>query len=347
MAEDVFVGVEGNAGVIRLTRPKAINALTPEMIGTIVDALTDWADDDTIKIVLIEGEGDKGFCAGGDVRTMRDLVLAGREARVFDFFAAEYEMNGVISGYDKPIIALQHGVVMGGGIGLSSHARYRLATTTSQFAMPEAAIGFFCDVGVNAILYQAPEARALAFLLSGQSVGAADAIALGLADVAVPPKALASIRARLIEAARASEPDTAISAIMGGESVNAGVAGFCLFANSLTGAFSKPETSEIIAELHEIGIDGDPGASAMAERMAAHCPTSLEAIVLSHRQARRLRDTKAVLEMDLRLARHMALRPDFAEGVRAVLVDKDRAPKWEPAKLQAVDRKTLEGLISG
>src|SRR5690554_2938189 len=206
MAEDVLIGVEGNAGVIKLNRAKAINALTPEMIGTIVDALTDWANDDTIKIVLIEGEGEKGLCAGGDVRATREAALSGQEDRISDFFASEYEMNGVISGYDKPIIALQHGIVMGGGIGISSHARYRIATTASRFAMPEAAIGFFCDVGVNAILYQAPQTRALAFLLSGESIGVADAIALGLADIAVEALGLAAIRGRLIEAGRASEP---------------------------------------------------------------------------------------------------------------------------------------------
>lgn len=345
MGEFVRIGVEGGAGIITLDRPKAINALNLDMVDEILDALALWADQDRIKIVLIEGAGEKGLCAGGDVRLARELMLAGERDRVVEFFANEYRMNGMIAGYEKPIIALQHGIVMGGGIGISSHARYRIATTGSRFAMPEAAIGFFSDVGVNAILYQTPQAQALAFLLSGESIGAADAIALGLADVAVDPREVKSIRHRLIEAARASEPDTAISAILGGESVNTGPAGFYALADSLSEAFVHERVGDIVAHLSQIGEDGDPGAAVMAAAMARHCPTSLEAIAMSHRKARRLRDVTKVLEVDLRLARFLTARSDFDQGVRAVLVDKDRNPRWDPAGFDDVDIDELEQVI--
>jgi enoyl-CoA hydratase/carnithine racemase len=170
MSADVEIGVDGRAGIITLNREKAINALTGQMIATISIALEDWEDDPAIAMVLIEGRGDKGLCAGGDVRAAREMVIAGKSGEVLAYFEDEYRMNGLIATYAKPIVALQHGFVMGGGIGLSSHARYRIATHTSRFAMPEAAIGFFSDVGVNAILYQTPEHRALAFLMIGTAV---------------------------------------------------------------------------------------------------------------------------------------------------------------------------------
>ena len=348
MDNDIAIGVEDACGVIRLERPQAINALTPDMIGAVLDALHDWADDPRIGAVLIEGAGEKGLCAGGDVRLTREMALAGKRREVFAFFADEYEMNGLIATYDKPIVALQHGIVMGGGIGVSSHARYRVATREARFAMPEAAIGFFCDVGVNALLYKAPQARALAFLMSGQPVGAADAIALGLSDAAVEPANLAATRNRLVEAAQASEPDTAIAAIIQGESVDPGAAQFCDLADTLETIFLADDVQDILEHLLDFSEDGDPGAAALNAAIVRHCPTSLAAIVASHRLARRQRDVKAILATDLALARYLSMRSDFAEGVRAVLVDKDRAPKWAPARIDDVDRAALtEILLTG
>ena len=356
--DEISTSIEGACGVIRLTRPKAINALSADMIGAVRYALDEWDENEDVRAVLIEGEGEKGLCAGGDVRRTREMAMAGETRTVFSFFADEYDMNGLIATCRKPIVAFQHGVVMGGGIGISSHARYRIATPTSRFAMPEGAIGFFCDVGVNAILYKASEARALAFpvllttadqvlafLLSGQTVGAADAIALGLTDTVVPEDALAGLRARVIEAAQAGDPDTAIAALIQSESVDAGQADFCGLADSLAPVFAATNAEKIVEGLLDWSEDGDPGAAALHASIARHCPTSLVAIVLSHRQARHKRDVRAILDDDLALARYMAMRPDFAEGVRAVLVDKDRAPQWAPERLADVDTGALERVL--
>tara|TARA_R100000365_G_scaffold1542_1_gene5220 strand:- start:13605 stop:14687 length:1083 start_codon:yes stop_codon:yes gene_type:complete len=345
LMDEISISIEGGCGIIRLTRPRAINALSAEMIGAVRYALDEWDENDDVRAVLIEGEGEKGLCAGGDVRRTREMAMAGDTRPVFSFFADEYDMNGLIATYRKPIVALQHGIVMGGGIGISSHARYRIATPSSRFAMPEAAIGFFCDVGVNAILYQASEARALAFLLSGQTVGAADAIALGLTDTMVPEDALADLRGRVIDAAQAGDPDTAITALIQSESIDAGAADFCALSDSLAEIFAAPDAEKIVEGLLDWSEDGDPGAAALYASIARHCPTSLVAIVLSHRRARHKRDVRAILEDDLALARHMAMRPDFAEGVRAVLVDKDKAPKWEPARLADVDVTALQRVL--
>lgn len=342
MSTPIRISVEGGCGIITLTRPQALNALTPEMITEVLDALHDWDGDERVRAVLIEGEGEKGFCAGGDVRQTRELAVAGKGDQVKAFFADEYEMNGLIATYRKPIMALQHGVVMGGGIGLSSHARYRIATRNARFAMPEAAIGFFSDVGVNALLYKTSQARALAFLMSGQTIAVADAIRLGLTDAAVGTEVLPGLRRRLLDAAQAGEPDTAITSVIQSESINAGAADFCALADTLEAAFAKPSAREIVEDLRDLGDDGDPGAAALYAAMSRHCPTSLVAIVLSHRLARRQRDVLKILESDLALAGHMALRPDFAEGVRAVLVDKDRTPRWDPARLADVDDAALQ-----
>ncbi|WP_196260727.1 enoyl-CoA hydratase/isomerase family protein [Pelagibacterium limicola] len=346
MTTEIEIGVDGRAGVITLTRERAINALSGAMIAEILVALEDWEDDPSVAAVVIEGQGPKGFCAGGDVRTSRELSLAGRRDEVRAYFEDEYRMNGLIASYRKPIIALQHGFVMGGGIGLSSHARYRVAAASSRFAMPEAAIGFFCDVGVNAILYQTPEHRALAFLMSGVALGPGDAIALGLTDAMVPDSELQGLRQRIIEAALAIDPDTAIAAIIAGESQDPDAAAFCQTADSLRLAFENQPVPEIVANLASLASDGDPAASALHQAMATHCPTSLEVIAQSHRLARKLRDTDAILALDLDLAAYMAPRPDFAEGVRAALVDKDRAPRWSPASLADVDRDGLEAVFA-
>lgn len=176
---------EGNLGIIALNRPEAINALSLEMINGITRKLEQWRSDDGIRLVLFEGRGPRGFCSGGDVRAVRQAVISGHPETGDAFFAAEYEMNGIIARYPKPTVALAHGVVMGGGIGIAGHCAFRFAAADARFAMPEAAIGFVCDVGVNFILARAPLHRALAFALSGQAVGVADALALGLTDCAV------------------------------------------------------------------------------------------------------------------------------------------------------------------
>ena len=194
MTESIEIATDERLGRISLNRPEAINALNLEMIETITAALLSWREDAQISAVLVDGHGPKGFCAGGDVRAVRAHVLAGTPELADAYFAAEYRMNGLIAAYPKPLIAVTHGVVMGGGIGIAGHCGFRITQPGARFAMPESAIGFFGDVGVNAILAAAPLNRALLFLMTGASVGAADALSLGLADAVVDPGRLMEIR---------------------------------------------------------------------------------------------------------------------------------------------------------
>ncbi|MGV3491808.1 MAG: 3-hydroxyisobutyryl-CoA hydrolase [Devosia sp.] len=309
---------EGHLGVIALNRPEAINALSLDMIGGITRTLEQWLADNDIHAVLFEGRGPRGFCAGGDVRAVRQLVLDGRADEADAYFAAEYAMNDLIAGYAKPTVALTHGVVMGGGIGIAGHCSYRFTTPDAKFAMPEAAIGFVSDVGVNAVLAKAPLHRALLFLMSGVAVGPADALALGLADCIYDPARRETVLAAIVTAASAASPDTALTHLAQAEMIAEGDAPFAAYADAHQELrWSEPDA--IMA-----GVTDGPIAAALH----AGSPASLLAIHASHLAARQLATTGEVLAIDLELARLFCRRPDFAEGVRAVLVDKDRQPKW-------------------
>lgn len=326
---------EGNLGIIALNRPEAINALSLEMIDGITRALEQWADDDEIRLVLFEGRGPRGFCSGGDVRAVRQAVLDGEAEAADAFFAAEYRMNGIIARYAKPLVTLTHGIVMGGGIGIAGHCAFRFTTSEARFAMPEAAIGFTCDVGVNFILSKAPTHRALAFAMTGVPVGAADALALGLTDCAIDPARRDAVRAGIAAAAGATRIEAALGALMQAEMAPVGEAVLCAAADRQQG-LDWTDTAAIV---------GTAGLEPQLAQLALRSPTSLVAISESHHAARRMTDIIDVLAADLRLARLLCRLPDFAEGVRAVLVDKDQKPQWRPRALEGVDRASIRAVI--
>jgi enoyl-CoA hydratase len=289
--------------------------------------------------VLFTGNGPKGFCSGGDVRAARTLVLDGRPEEADAYFATEYEMNGLIAAYPKPLLALTHGIVMGGGIGIAGHCGFRFTTPGARFAMPESAIGFFADVGVSAILAKSTVNRALLFLMSGVSVGASDALALGLADAVIAPERVETFAADLASAAASIDPRTAIVRLMEAESVVAGDAPFCALADRLPAA--EPDSpAEFLARVAAV-----PALADISALFETRCPGSLVATFFAQLEARRLMDVGRTLEMDLRLAAVMARRSDFAEGVRAVLVDKDQSPRWSPPTLAEFDPKADAGPI--
>jgi enoyl-CoA hydratase len=345
MSEFVEIGVEGRMGVIALNRPAAINALTLDMVEAVSAALERWRGDEQVRVILFEGRGPRGFCSGGDVRAVRSLVLEGRRAEADAFFAAEYRMNGLISNYDKPVIALAHGVVMGGGIGIAGHADFRLAASDARYAMPEGAIGFFPDVGVNWLLARAPLHRALLFELLGSPVGAADAIALGLADCAIDPPNVAEARADLLVAATAPDPEAAIVGIMQRYSIVAGPTSFCDLADGIAPLLDAADAATIVDAIDSAAA-ADPDLLPIARTLRTRSPTTLEIALQAQRHARRLAGIDEVLAADLRLARWVSGEPDFAEGVRAVLVDKGSVPQWQPASLDAARRSRIAALLS-
>jgi len=341
MTTELEITTDGALGRIALNRPQAINALSLDMIQGIHDALVRWQRDPAIGAVLFTGNGPKGFCSGGDVRAARALVVAGTPERADGYFAAEYEMNALIARYPKPLVALSHGITMGGGIGIAGHCGIRLTQPGSRFAMPESAIGFFADVGVNAILAKAPLNRALLFLMSGVSVGPSDAVTLGLADAVVATDRVEAIRADLAVAAGSSHPQTAIVRLLEAETVVGGDAPFCGLADQLPGGPFESPAAFVAA------VAGVPALSDVAALLQTRSPSSLAATFYAQLEARRMMDVPQTLAMDLRLAALMARRPDFAEGVRAVLVDKDQAPHWSPATLGEFDAGPILAAVKG
>ncbi len=342
MADEVAIGRNGHALVVTLDRPKAINALSRAMIDTITAALGDASADDAIRMVLFEGLGPRGFCAGGDVRAIRDMVLSGRLDEANAYFAAEYGMNALIAAFPKPTAVIAHGATMGGGIGIAGHCRHRFALDNTRFAMPEAAIGFVADVGVNALLAPKPLKAVLPFLLSGIAVGPADGIRLGLADHAVSTEDATTLRSALIGAAAEDDPSVAIGAIASRYGISAGPATFSVLAEALP-ALETEDTAGLVAQLL---AHPDPEWQGLIAPLATRSPTSLEAIRLSQLAARRHPGISDVLRIDLALARVLVRLPDFVEGVRAVLVDKDNSPRWHPSEQVGVSRERFINSIA-
>lgn len=331
MTGQLDVSREEHLGIIALNRPEAINALSSEMIHGIIRTLEQWRDDPDIRVVLFTGRGPRGFCSGGDVRAVRQQVLDGRPEEADAFFAAEYFMNGLIATYPKPTVALTHGVVMGGGIGIAGHCRYRLTTPDAKFAMPEVAIGFFCDIGVNSILGKAPLHRALLFEMSGTAVGVADALALGLTDCVYDPARREAILDTIAAAAASPNPDAALAHLIEAEMVPVGEASFVAFADRYAKLrWRQPRAITLALPEHP----------ELAEALRSGSPTSRAFIHEIHLAARKLATVAEVLALDLRLAQLFCRQPDFAEGVRAVLVDKDRKPNWSRTDYAFVEKAT-------
>lgn len=343
MSDEILVSVDGGVGIITLNRPRAINALNRNMIDLLTTAISGWLADEGIKAILMEGAGDRGFCAGGDVREVREAMLAGRAGDADQFFIHEYALNKMIATSPKPIIALTHGVVMGGGIGLAGHAQIRITTDNCKYAMPESAIGLMCDVGVNAILAKAPASYALTFALPGRPVGAGDALGLGLVDHVIRADALAAVRAALLEALRAGTLGQ-LEQVLAAYLVAPSETPVADLALRLGDCFAGDSAEHIVSSIAAKGQE-DPEIRPLSELLATRCPTSLEVILQSFRAACCNGDISAVLENDRRLALWMIRRSDFVEGVRAVLVDKDNAPVWEPASGDLVDRNAISSLL--
>lgn len=343
LSELVLIEKRDGAGIIRLNRPKAINALNSEMIGAIADTLKAWRRDKSVRLILIEGEGERGFCAGGDVRAIRALVQAGDLDEADRFFAQEYVLNEAISKYPKPIISLTHGAVMGGGIGLSGHAQLRICTDDARYGMPEAAIGFVCDVGVNALLARSDRVVSRAFSLAGQPVGAADAVALNLVDIIVARDKLGALRERIISLSKAVDPLGDIALLIEKEYAMGAAPEFVPFVHRLAEVFSLTSIADIFDALRQRADDAE--VSAYMTAIDTRCPTSLIAIDISLKGAFADPNVGRVLARDLVLAQYLVRCPDFSEGVRAVLVDKDHTPRWHPSTLGDVENDAIQALV--
>ncbi|WP_017614069.1 enoyl-CoA hydratase/isomerase family protein [Nocardiopsis salina] len=325
---EVLAEVRGRVGHLTLNRPRAINALNHPMVRRIDEVLTAWEQDDTVVAVVVDGAGDRGLCAGGDVRMMRDSALGdGTEAAAF--WHDEYVLNAHIARFAKPFVALMDGVVMGGGVGVSAHGSVRVVTERSKVGMPEATIGFTPDVGGTFLLSRAPGEVGTHLALTAGSVGAGDAIALGLADTHVPSERLADLTAALLEVT-ASDQVTAVVERFAEPSPDAPLSAGRAWIDA---CYSAGTAEEIVARLRSHGA---PEAKEAARTVLGKSPTSVKVTLEALRRARELPDLPAVLEQEYRVSCGFLTGSDLAEGIRAQVVDKDRDPHWDPSTLEAV-----------
>jgi enoyl-CoA hydratase/carnithine racemase len=325
---------EGAAGTLLMNRPRALNALNLAMIRALQAALEAWTADRAVALVVLEGAGGRAFCAGGDVRRIRDLAIAGEAAEVEAFFAEEYAVNRGIARFGKPWVSLIDGVCMGGGIGLSVHNGPRIVTEHALLAMPETAIALFPDVGTSYVLPRLPGAVGTWLALTGARLRGADAVHAGLADRFVPRERLGALRAALVETGdaavvdRFAEPPPAAS--------------FAPHRAAIDRCFGAATLPEIFTAL---AGEGSEWAAEQARILRRMSPTSLAvSLELIRRGAGATLDE--CLERELALTRVVVHQhPDFREGVRSVLVDKDDSPSWSPASIEALDQAAIRAMF--
>lgn len=336
MTEEILTRVEGQAGFISLNRPGAIHALTHKMVDAMTSALQGWATDPAVKCVIIDHAEGRGFCAGGDIVFLRDSALKGGKAGL-KFFHDEYQLNHLLFTYEKPIVAFMDGITMGGGVGISQPARLRVATENTRFAMPETGIGLFPDVGGGWHLSRL-EGRVGQYLaLTGARIDGADCAALGLANHYLAAESLAEAKARIAEDA------DRIEGILGTLSAKPAESKILDAMPMINRLFASDRFEDILAAL-----EADPSEWAMKElatlrtKSPQTCKVALRQLV----DGAACNDFADNMRIEYRIAARVLTRHDFIEGVRAVVVDKDQAPKWDPATPEGVTDELITEIFA-
>ena len=324
---ELICQTHGPCGLMILNRPQALNALTHGMVLELGRALDQWQNDAAITRIVIAAAPGKAFCAGGDIRVLYDQGVAGAHAAQMAFWHDEYVLNQRLKLYPKPVVALVDGIVMGGGVGVSIHCSHLVAGERFSFAMPEVGIGFFPDVGASYFLPRLTGYFGTYLALTGSRVGAASAVALGLAQAFVPPTAMIA----LLEALKAGADVDASLALHG-------IAPPPVLQDHawIDKAFALESVGGIMQALHSLAQRGHAGAAAALAQLNAKSPTSL-AIALQQMRRGAGQSIEQALQMEYRIVSRICRSPDFYEGVRALVIDKDNAPKWHPASIDAVD----------
>ena len=334
---DILFERRGAAGLVTLNRPQALNAVSLGMVRALTRQLAEWESDPAIARVIVTSNDSRAFSAGGDLRALYDLGRAGRYEEALGYFREEYALNARIKGYRKPYVSLIDGIVMGGGVGISVHGSHRVAGDKFMFAMPEVGIGFFPDVGATFFLPRLPAALGIYCALTGERLDAADAVAAGVATHRVPsaqfPHLIESLcRAVPLDASLAAyaRPPTAGPVVSRGRAI----------ATLFTGG----RVEDILAALDATGAAGGADAafaSAAAALIRTKSPTSLKIALAQMRRGSAL-DFAECMRTEFRIVSRVVRGHDFYEGVRAVIIDKDQAPRWQPSTLAAVSAAEVE-----
>ena len=329
-SDEILFSVEGRAGWIVLNRPGALNALTLHMFRALHAQLHAWENDGRVERIVIEGAGDKAFCAGGDIRALYEWGLA-MDPQFLDLFREEYVLNTYIKYYPKPYIALMDGITMGGGVGVSVHGSHRIVTEATTFAMPETGIGLFPDVGGTYFMPRCPGETGMYMGLTGARLKAGDALYAGVGTSFVPRDRLPALRQALKTFA---DVDEAIQQYAG----KADPETLSMHRGAIDRHFLQGSVEDVVDSLK-----ADPGewAQKQAAIMATKSPTSLK---ICHRQLREgmTLDFRSCMRLEYRIVNRIFTGHDFFEGTRAVVIDKDNAPQWKPATLADVSASEVD-----
>jgi len=336
MTDEILAFTEGKIGRLRLNRPKALHALNEAMCRVMIDALVAWRADPDIELVLLDHADGRGFCAGGDVRAVAE---SGKEDGIAAraFFHTEYQLNHLLFTYAKPVVSFLDGVVMGGGVGIGLPARYRVATERTIFAMPEATIGLFPDVGGGWYLSRLPGRLGQYLALTAARLDGAETKAVGLATHYIPSDALEELKAKLTANPRDVE------AVLDAVKTTPPDAPILEQRSDIDRLFAADTLEEIIAALK-----ADPGewAQKVLAGLGAKSPQSCKVALRELREGAIRTDFADEMRAEYAIAAHVSMRHDFLEGVRALLIDKDNAPRWDPATPEGVTESMLDRIFA-
>jgi enoyl-CoA hydratase len=333
-ADEVLTHVDGTTGVLVLNRPSALNSLNPAMIEVLRASLAAWEHDDKVQQVMLDGAGDRGLCAGGDIVAIYHSARAdGSEAH--QFWYEEYLLNAQIGSFGKPYVALMDGIVMGGGVGVAVHGSVRVVTDTTKMAMPEVGIGFIPDVGGTFFLSRTPGLLGVHAALSGEPFAGADAIAMGFADHFVPHDRLGDFKKAIV--------DDGIDAALAAHAAEPPPSQLLAQRDWIEHCYAGETVADIVAALrgHDAGLAHD-AANLIATRSPIAVSVALEAV----RRAAKLGALEDVLRQEYRTSCGSLRSRDLVEGIRAQVIDKDRNPKWSPASLAAVTTADVEAYFA-
>lgn len=325
--------------MITLNRPEALHALNFDMCETILAALRIWAEDPDIHIVMIEhAEGSRGFCAGGDIAMLRESGLSdGREARAF--FAEEYRMNAMIKAFPKPYLALMDGVTMGGGVGLSVHGTHRVATERTLFAMPETGIGLFPDVGGGWFLPRLRGELGTWLALTGARLKGADVAAARVATHFLPSELISNLKAQIAQADFSAGAAEMLGEILSRLTHTVPTGSFEPYMDLIERCFAHDRAEDIVAALD---ADGSEWALEQAKTIRSKSPETVKVALRQVREGGQCQSFEENMRMEYRIGWRKVQSPDFIEGVRAVIIDKDHNPSWSPATLEGVTTEAVD-----
>jgi len=342
---DILTSAANGLGHITLNRPAALHALTTHMCANMIQALLAWRDDPSIHAILLDhAPGTRGFCAGGDIRMIADSG-AGDGAEARRFFHTEYRLNHLLFHYPKPVVALIDGVTMGGGVGISMPARFRIATENTTYAMPETGIGLFPDVGGGWYLPRKPGAIGMWLALTGARLKAADCLIAGIATHYMPTEILSAARAQIAGAAQTHDAEKALASGLDALSESAGKPKELTDDNiaRINRIFTLDSVEAIFTALE---ADGSDWADAQLATLRTKSPQTLKVTFRQLREGAKMPSFTDEMRSEYRIASRVSSRHDFQEGVRAVVIDKDNKPAWNPATLEAVTNATLDEIFA-